>query len=211
MATAQKLVLPESYRKLVTERPRNEKPFNIGACLWTINTGDTRFQLGGRQELKEISTVQKIAYFKKANDEVARRAPLLDGVPMGGITGVEGHYPNEISKENFKELVAALKANGLVMSMVTPNLFYTFPRGSFMSTDPAERDRAIQWAKSTIDLAYMYESELGRLPTGVYWPGGEGQPVRFQVDFVKALHLYVDAVNQVRVRTHEGREDEVRV
>jgi len=192
-----KLVLPQRYLDLRKGNPRNETPFRIGACLWTINTGDTRFQLGSRQELKESQTVQKIAFFKKANDEVARRAPLFEGVPMGGITGVEGHYPNEISKENFKDLVAALKGTGLVMSMVTPNLFYTFPRGSFMSTDPAERKRAIQWAKDTIDLAYMYESELGHLPTGVYWPGGEGQSVRFQVDFVRALHLYVNAVNQV--------------
>jgi sugar phosphate isomerase/epimerase len=188
---------PKSLADLKAKNPRGDRPFRIGACLWTINNGNTRFQLGGRQELSDTSTVQKIAYFKKANDEVARRAPLLEGVSMKGITGVEGHYPNEINRENFKELVAALKANGLVMSMVTPNLFYTFSRSSFMSRDNEERNRAIQWAKDTVDLAYMYESEFGHLPTGVYWPGGEGQSVRFGAEFVDALHLYAGAFREV--------------
>ncbi len=199
MATAQKLVLPESYRKLVAERPRNNEPFMIGGCIWTINDGKTRFFQGGRPELTKLTLVEQINVIASVNKALLAKADILAkaGISCGPITGVEMHYPNEINKENFKDAVAELKKNGLVASMTTANLFYTFPRRALSSTDPEERKRAIQYAKDTVDIAYMFESEFGHLPTNVFWPGGEGSQCHFEMDVVKGLHLYAGGMNDI--------------
>ncbi len=191
--------MPKSYVELRGKRPRNDEPFKVGGCFWTINDGGTRFYGGGRPELKVVSAEARIAAFRKVNDSLAQKAEILSpaGIPVQGITGSEMHVPNEADGESFPGIAKALKANGMVVSMMTANLFYTFPNGALSSTDPQERARAIQWAKDTVDLSYRAEAELGHLPTNVFWPGGEGAQCMFEKDFVLALHLYADSMNQI--------------
>jgi xylose isomerase len=143
--------------------------------------------------------VKAIGIIASVNDAMASRKPLFEaiGATAHGITGIESHYPNEVSEKNFGAVVKALRANGLVMSMMTPNLFYTYPELSFGSTNTAERMRAIESAERTVDLIYACKEEFGHMPMNVYWPGGEGWQARFQIDPVQALHLYFGALNDV--------------
>lgn len=181
------------------ERPRNDAPFPLGGCVWTVNDGKTRFFGGGRPELTTVSLAQQIDIITGVNKALLAKSDLLSkaGIVPAPLEGVEMHYPNEINEKNFSQTVKQLKAGNMVASMVTANLFFTFPNGSFMSTNPEDRERAIKWAKAVVDIAYQFESELGHLPTDVFWPGGEGSQMHFELDFVKALHLYAAAMNEV--------------
>ncbi len=193
------LVLPPKYVELSAANPRNDKPFSIGGCLWTVNDGGTRFFQGNRPDMKGTDAVKAIGIIASVNDRMASKKPLLEaiGAESQGITGIESHYPNEVSEKNFDAVVKTLQANGLVMSMMTPNLFYTFANLSFGSTDPEERERALTYAKATVDLIYRCDEELGHMPMNVYWPGGEGWQTLFQINPVLAIHNYFDGLNRV--------------
>jgi sugar phosphate isomerase/epimerase len=199
MYMSKQLVLPETYRKLREAHPRNDEPLKIGGCLWTVNNGGTRFYQGNRPNMTGVEAVKAIETIASVNGRMASKKPLLEaiGATSQGITGIESHYPNEVSEKNFEDAVKALQANGLVMSMMTPNLFYTYGNLSFGSTDTAERARAIESAERTVDLIYACKEKLGHMPMNVYWPGGEGWQALFQIDPVLALHLYFGALNHV--------------
>lgn len=193
--------LPESYRKIVEVKQRNDGPFKVGGCNWTIGDGGNRFMnaMKVRKFLSKLTTDEKIEMMATVNKRLAKKEALLAdaGIELPGIKGYEMHYPNEMNKKNFGKIVKALEKNGLIASMVTADLFHTFSDRALSSTNPKERARAIQYCKDVVDMAYMFEQVFGHLPTFVLWPGGEGWQNHFERDQVLAIHLYADAVNQI--------------
>src|ERR687886_291925 len=92
----------------------------------------------------------------------------------------------------IKEFRDALDATGMVVPMVTTNLFHdpVFKDGGFTSNDRTVRRYAIRKVMRNIDLA----AELGA-QTYVFWGGREGSEVDFAKDVRAALDRYREAID----------------
>jgi xylose isomerase len=90
------------------------------------------------------------------------------------------------------EFTAALKETGMVVPMVTTNLFYdpVFKDGGFTSNDRSVRRYAIRKVMRNMDLA----AELGA-QIYVFWGGREGSEVDFAKDVRAALDRYREALD----------------
>jgi xylose isomerase len=90
------------------------------------------------------------------------------------------------------EFRQALKETGLVVPMVTTNLFQdpVFKDGGFTSNDRSVRRYALRKVMRNMDLA----AELGA-QTYVFWGGREGSEVDFAKDVRAALDRYREAVD----------------
>jgi len=92
----------------------------------------------------------------------------------------------------LKEFRGALAETGMVVPMVTTNLFHdpVFKDGGFTSNDRSVRRYAIRKVMRNIDLA----AELGA-QTYVFWGGREGSEVDFAKDIRAALDRYREAMD----------------
>src|ERR687884_140261 len=92
----------------------------------------------------------------------------------------------------IKEFRDALDKTGMVVPMVTTNLFHdpVFKDGGFTSNDRTVRRYAIRKVMRNIDLA----AELGA-QTYVFWGGREGSEVDFAKDVRAALDRYREAMD----------------
>ena len=92
----------------------------------------------------------------------------------------------------LREFRAALAETGMVVPMVTTNLFHdpVFKDGGFTSNDRTVRRYAIRKVMRNIDLA----AELGA-QTYVFWGGREGSEVDFAKDVRSALDRYREAMD----------------
>jgi xylose isomerase len=90
------------------------------------------------------------------------------------------------------EFTAALDETGMVVPMVTTNLFYdpVFKDGGFTSNDRSVRRYAMRKVMRNIDLA----AELGA-QIYVFWGGREGSDVDFGKDVRAALDRYREALD----------------
>ena len=95
-------------------------------------------------------------------------------------------------QKEIDRLTGALKATGMIVPMVTTNLFSppVFKDGGFTSNDRAVRRFALRKVLRNIDLA----AELGA-ETFVMWGGREGSEYDAAKDIRGALERYREAVN----------------
>jgi xylose isomerase len=107
-----------------------------------------------------------------------------DLIPPGSSAQERDRIINE-----FRE---ALEETGMVVPMVTTNLFHdpVFKDGGFTSNDRTVRRDAIRKVMRNIDLA----AELGA-QTYVFWGGREGSEVDFAKDVRAALDRYREAMD----------------
>jgi xylose isomerase len=92
----------------------------------------------------------------------------------------------------LKEFRGALAETGMVVPMVTTNLFHdpVFKDGGFTSNDRSVRRYALRKVMRNIDLA----AELGA-QTYVFWGGREGSEVDFAKDIRSALERYKEGMD----------------
>jgi xylose isomerase len=92
----------------------------------------------------------------------------------------------------IEEFKAALDETGIVVPMVTTNLFYdpVFKDGGFTSNDRTVRRYAIRKVMRNMDLA----AELGA-QIYVFWGGREGSEIDFAKDVRAALDRYREAMD----------------
>jgi xylose isomerase len=160
-------------------QPTKEDKFSFG--LWTVGWqardmfGDaTRPPLSGVEALHKLSELG--AYGLTFHDD--------DLIP-----------PDSSSSERQKiidEFTTALKETGMVVPMVTTNLFYdpVFKDGGFTSNDRSVRRYAMRKVMRNMDLA----AELGA-QIYVFWGGREGSEVDFAKDVRAALDRYREALD----------------
>jgi xylose isomerase len=105
-------------------------------------------------------------------------------IPPGSSAQERDRIINEFSE--------ALEETGMVVPMVTTNLFHdpVFKDGGFTSNDRTVRRYAIRKVMRNIDLA----AELGA-QTYVFWGGREGSEVDFAKDVRAALDRYREAMD----------------
>ena len=159
--------------------PRPEHRFTFG--LWTVGW-QARDPFGDptRPALDPVETVHRLAelgaWGVTFHDD--------DAVPFGsGDTDRDRHL------KRFRE---ALDATGLVVPMVTTNLFThpLFKEGAFTANDREVRRYALRKVMRNLDLA----AELGA-GTYVFWGGREGSEVDVAKDHRAALDRYREAID----------------
>ena len=160
-------------------QPTKEDKFSFG--LWTVGwQARDLFGDATRPVLTGVDAVHKLAelgaYGITFHDD--------DLIPPGS----NGSDRQKIIDE-FK---AALDESGIVVPMVTTNLFYdpVFKDGGFTSNDRTVRRYAIRKVMRNMDLA----AELGA-QIYVFWGGREGSEVDFAKDIRAALDRYREALD----------------
>jgi xylose isomerase len=159
--------------------PKPSDKFSFG--LWTIGwVANDPFGAATRPALDAVEAVERLAelgaYGLSFHDD--------DLFPFGSSEGER--------RRAIDRLTSALQANGLVVPMVTTNLFThpVFKDGAFTSNDRGVRRFALRKALRNIDLA----AELGA-ETFVMWGGREGSEYDSAKDVRAALERYREALN----------------
>jgi xylose isomerase len=160
-------------------QPTKEDKFSFG--LWTVGwRARDFFGEETRPVLAAVEAVQRLAelgaYGITFHDD--------DLIPPGSNGSERQRIINEFT--------AALEETGMVVPMVTTNLFYdpVFKDGGFTSNDRSVRRYAIRKVMRNMDLA----AELGA-QIYVFWGGREGSEVDFAKDVRAALDRYREAMD----------------
>ena len=160
-------------------QPSKDDKFSFG--LWTVGwQARDLFGDATRPVLTGVDAVHKLAelgaYGITFHDD--------DLIPPGS-NGTE-------RQRIIDEFTAALEQTGMVVPMVTTNLFYdpVFKDGGFTSNDRTVRRYAIRKVMRNMDLA----AELGA-QIYVFWGGREGSEVDFAKDVRAALDRYREALD----------------
>ncbi|GIG91825.1 xylose isomerase [Plantactinospora endophytica] len=159
--------------------PTPADKFSFG--LWTVGwTARDPFGEATRSDLDAVEAVNRLAelgaYGITFHDD--------DLIPFGSDDAAREHHISRFRK--------ALEETGLVVPMVTTNLFThpIFKDGGFTSNDRDVRRFALRKVLRNIDLA----AELGA-DTFVMWGGREGAEYDAAKDIRAALDRYREAVN----------------
>jgi xylose isomerase len=160
-------------------QPTKEDKFSFG--LWTVGwRARDFFGEETRPVLAAVEAVQRLA-----------------GLGAYGITFHDDDLipPGSNGSERQRiidEFRASLEETGMVVPMVTTNLFYdpVFKDGGFTSNDRSVRRYAIRKVMRNMDLA----AELGA-QIYVFWGGREGSEVDFAKDVRAALDRYREAMD----------------
>src|SRR5215218_511537 len=163
----------------MTPTPTREDKFSFG--LWTVGwQARDMFGEATRPVLAGVEAVHRLAelgaYGLTFHDD--------DLIPPGS---------NSTERQRIiDEFTAALAETGMVVPMVTTNLFYdpVFKDGGFTSNDRSVRRYAIRKVMRNMDLA----AELGA-QIYVFWGGREGSEVDFAKDVRTALDRYREAMD----------------
>ncbi|GAA2109911.1 xylose isomerase [Microlunatus panaciterrae] len=159
--------------------PTREDKFSFG--LWTIGwVGQDQFGGPSRAPLDVVEAVNKLS-------EIGAYGLTFHDNDLFPFEATDGERTKQIER-----LKAALEDTGLVIPMVTTNLFShpVFKDGGFTSNDRAVRRFSIRKVLRNIDLA----AELGA-KTFVMWGGREGSEYDTAKDVQAALERYREAVN----------------
>src|SRR6476469_970366 len=159
--------------------PTREDKFSFG--LWTVGyNGADPFGGPTRKPLDVVHAVEKLA-------EVGAYGLTFHDDDLFAFGSTEAERQNQIYR-----LKGALAATGLIIPMVTTNLFSApvFQDGGFTSNDRVVRRFAMRKAMRQLELGV----ELGA-KTFVMWGGREGAEYDAAKDIRAALERYREAVN----------------
>jgi xylose isomerase len=162
-----------------TPQPTRDDKFSFG--LWTVGwQARDPFGDATRPAIDPVESVHKLAemgaYGVTFHDD--------DVIPFGS---------DDASRENHvKRFRAALEETGLVVPMVTTNLFThpVFKEGGLTANDREVRRYAMRKVMRNMDLA----AELGA-QVYVLWGGREGTEVDVAKDLFAALDRYAEAID----------------
>ena len=163
----------------MTPQPTKEDKFSFG--LWTVGwQARDMFGEATRPVLAAVEALHKLAEL--------------------GAYGLTFHdddlIPPDSSSSDRQRIIdefrAALEETGMVVPMVTTNLFYdpVFKDGGFTSNDRSVRRYALRKVMRNLDVA----AELGA-QIYVFWGGREGSEVDFAKDVRSALDRYREALD----------------
>jgi xylose isomerase len=166
---------------MVTLTPTPADKFSFG--LWTIGyNGSDPFGGPTRDHLDTVHAVEKLA-------ELGAYGLTFHDDDLFAFGSTDAERQHEIDR-----LKGALKDTGVVIPMITTNLFSqpVFKDGGFTSNDRAVRRYALRKVLRNVDLA----AELGAT-TFVMWGGREGAEYDAAKDIRSALSRYKEAVDMM--------------
>ncbi|CAN5349992.1 xylose isomerase [soil metagenome] len=159
--------------------PRPSDKFSFG--LWTVGwNGNDPFGVPTRPALDAVEAVERLA-------ELGAHGLTFHDDDLFAFGSTDSERRRAIDR-----LTAALRANNMVVPMVTTNLFTqpVFKDGGFTSNDRGVRRFALRKVLHNIDLA----AELGA-QTFVLWGGRDGSEYDSAKDVVAALDRYREALD----------------
>ena len=159
--------------------PRTSDKFSFG--LWTVGwQGVDPFGVATRPVLDTVEAVERLA-------ELGAYGLTFHDDDLFAFGSSDAERRRAVDR-----LTAALRATGLVVPMVTTNLFSqpVFKDGGFTSNDRAVRRFALRKVLRNLDLA----AELGA-ETFVMWGGREGAEYDSAKDVQAALERYREALD----------------
>ena len=123
----------------------------------------------------------------RPDNTVEDRFKMVGGIK--GASGLEMHYPSEVTDSNYKDLKCLAEDLGLDIVQFCPHLWIDpkFKFGQFTNSDPKLRQDALDLAKRTTDIAQHMEAHVM-----VYWPAQDGYDYPFQIDHRAALDHLVE-------------------
>jgi len=151
------------------------RSLKVSAGIWYLGATADRFVREGYRPDKTIE----------------ERFRLAAGIR--GVSGLEMHYPTEVTDATYKDLKRLADDLGLRIVQLCPHLWVD-PRwkfGQFTNPDPKLRREAIDLAKRTTDIAHYMEAEIM-----VYWPAQDGYDYPFQIDHRQALDGLADGLSE---------------
>jgi xylose isomerase len=145
----------------------------FAAGVWFLGATGDRFVKGGYRADRTM-------------EERFQLAASIDG-----ITGLEMHYPTEVTDDNVHSLKALADDLGQTIVQFCPHLWVDpkWKYGQFTNPDPKLRREALDLAKRTMDVAQIMEAEIM-----VYWPAQDGYDYPFQIDHRKRLDDLVEGL-----------------
>jgi xylose isomerase len=159
--------------------PTRDDKFAFG--LWTVGyTGSDPFGSPTRPALDVVEAVEKL-------DELGAYGLTFHDDDLFAFGSADAERQRQIDR-----LKGALKATGLVVPMVTTNLFTApvFKDGGFTSNDRRVRRFALRKVLRNLDLAAELDAA-----TFVMWGGREGAEYDAAKDIRAALERYREALN----------------
>ncbi|GAA1842925.1 xylose isomerase [Microlunatus capsulatus] len=163
----------------MTPTPTRDDKFSFG--LWTIGwVGQDQFGGATREPLDVVEAVEKLS-------ELGAYGLTFHDNDLFPLEATEAERQAQVDR-----LKGAMESTGIVVPMVTTNLFShpVFKDGGFTSNDRSVRRYALRKVLKNVDLA----AELGA-QTFVMWGGREGSEFDAAKDVQAALARYREAVN----------------
>jgi xylose isomerase len=139
----------------------------------------------------------------KPDIEIAERLDIAAGLADYGLSGLEAHYPNEVSEENLDLWKKFTTDTGIKLITVIPLLFWDeqFEWGSLSNPLDGPRKAALERTKRALALNKELDTDFA-----VIWPGIDGYENPFGLDFVAMRDRFargvaeaMDAVPGVRI------------
>ncbi|OGW76053.1 MAG: hypothetical protein A2Z72_07770, partial [Omnitrophica bacterium RBG_13_46_9] len=153
---------------------------------------------------------QNVYYFGVSGIKPEKRASVENAIPFlrefleesekAGLhfTGVEMHGPNhELTKRSLPGVMKLLNSYGVRIATISPEIFRDFDpkKGALSSRDSAERAKAVDLVKQTIDLAVMAECPKVNL-----WPGLD---MVTEAERKERFEIFVDTLKVCLEYAHE--------
>jgi xylose isomerase len=113
-------------------------------CRWSFHPGKGGFVPDAIRP--GLAGMSPEGFVRLVAEKVAGR------VPANTRLGVAVHYDREINEKTAAPFARSLKDAGLALSMLTPGAHYYFAYGAIGSLDPAERRKAVDFSKKTLNL-----------------------------------------------------------
>jgi len=157
-----------------------ELRFSTG--IWIFGPGVERFASTGYKQAKGIVEL------------------ISDASKVPGLSGLEFHYPTEVSEENVKAVKDALSVANLKAVAIAPVLSQEaqWALGALSALNEATRRRAVERCKKATDIARELGAEIL-----IIWPGREGFDFPFTTNYVKLWSNYVDSIREVAEYAHD--------
>lgn len=142
-------------------------------CRWTFNPGKGGFVPSNIRPSWSSEKFSSVDFVKLVGEKIKPR------LPKNIIVGIELHYDTEINEKNKKEIVDAMKENGIYLALFTPGAHSHFAYGGIASLDIDERKRAEKFGIKACDLCYEMEDVFlkEKKPTFVLWNGSWGYDI----------------------------------
>ena len=143
--------------------------------IWAFGTLGTRFLLAGyHPEFENEGPV----------DRARRVAEGLSDL----YDGLELHYPNEISEDNARQIVEAIKPMDVYCIASGAHTFPKHGRGALTNPDGGVREEARAGLRNGIDLCAELNCHF------IIWPGIEGYNYPFQSDYRSQWTLLLEGI-----------------
>ncbi|MDX3798259.1 sugar phosphate isomerase/epimerase family protein [Streptomyces sp. AK04-3B] len=131
-----------------------------------------------------------------ATDGYGPPVPTLKTIELAAasdeLVGLDLNYPFD-EGVTVEEVGKALAGHGLSAVNITPVIYDRgFRSGSFTSSDPAVRKRAVDLAHESVDVARRLNARYVK-----FWPGQDGYDYPFQVDYATLRRHAVEGIRDV--------------